>query len=97
MCTGRATSITGIHPGCKAHTKLVAPHATFSHCVLHRYALAVKAHPPNISEVFVQLLKLLIIFEAVLQIPECLKHCVKNLENNSVHFCSEQKFAGYRK
>jgi hypothetical protein len=35
----------GIRAVFQAFVKQVHPHATFTHCILHRYALAVKARP----------------------------------------------------
>jgi hypothetical protein len=89
MCADGAPSMMGIYSGFKAHIKQVAPHATFISCVLYRYALAVKTFPPRLSEVFCEDVELLIIIiiEAVPQIPECFQHQVKKLELNLVHFC----------
>lgn len=51
--------------GVKSHIKQVAARTTFTHCVLHRYALVVKTLAPNLTKRFIHLLKLLITLDVM--------------------------------
>ena len=85
----------GIRSEFRAFVKQVAPHATFTHCMIHRYALAVKTFPLVSSMSSRRLLKLLITSEAVLRTPDLSKCCERKLGLNSVYSCSIRSFAGY--
>jgi hypothetical protein len=52
MCTDGAPLLMSILSGCRICVKQIACRATFTYCVLHRYALAVKTLLPNLGEVF---------------------------------------------
>lgn len=47
VCTDGAPAMLGIRSGFQTLMKEVAPFALFSHCIIHRYALAVKTLPPD--------------------------------------------------
>ena len=51
LCTDGALAMTGCTSGFKALVKNVAPHVTFTHFMIHRYALAMKTLPPGLQEV----------------------------------------------
>ena len=51
ICTDGAPSMTGSRSGFKAHVKNVAPHISFTHCIIHRYALGMKTLPPSLNVV----------------------------------------------
>ena len=44
--------------GFKALVKNAAPHVTFTHCMIHRYALGMKTLPPGLQEVLTDLVKI---------------------------------------
>jgi hypothetical protein len=51
ICTGGATSMTGKHAGFVAQTKEVATNVSWTHCYIHRQALASKRVPQGLKEV----------------------------------------------
>ncbi|XP_066968245.1 zinc finger BED domain-containing protein 5-like [Macrobrachium rosenbergii] len=52
ICTDGAGAILGKKKGLKAKVHNVAPHIRFTHCVIHREALACKAIVPELKTVF---------------------------------------------
>jgi hypothetical protein len=71
---GWSTIMMGICSGYNTQTEQDTRHVTFTQCVLHGLVLFVKARPPNLSKMFCVVVKLLIIFEVLAQIPKCFKH-----------------------
>ncbi|XP_032879355.1 protein ZBED8-like [Amblyraja radiata] len=51
VCTDGAPSMVGCRSSFKAFVKDVAPHVSFTHCMIHRHALAMKTLPPGLREV----------------------------------------------
>jgi hypothetical protein len=51
ICTDEATSMTGKHAGFEARTKEVATNVSWTHCCIHRQALASKRMPHGLNEV----------------------------------------------
>jgi hypothetical protein len=51
ICTDGATSMTGKHAGFVARTKEVATNVSWTHCCIHRQALASKRMPQGLKEV----------------------------------------------
>ena len=51
ICTDGAPAMMGVSSGFTALVKQKAPHVITMHCVLHRYALAVKNLPKNLKMV----------------------------------------------
>uniref|UniRef100_UPI00358E5144 protein FAM200C-like n=1 Tax=Myxine glutinosa TaxID=7769 RepID=UPI00358E5144 len=58
VCTDGAPSMVGCRSGFKAFVKDVAPHASFTHCMIHRHALAMKTLPPGLREVLSDVVKI---------------------------------------
>ncbi|XP_064121803.1 protein FAM200A-like [Macrobrachium nipponense] len=52
ICTGEAGTMLGKNKGLKAKVHNVAPHIRFTHCIIHREALACKAIVPELKAVF---------------------------------------------
>ncbi|XP_068233477.1 protein FAM200C-like [Palaemon carinicauda] len=50
--------MAGCKSGFKAFVKNAAPHVSFTHCMLHRYALAMKTLPPGHQEVLTDVVKI---------------------------------------
>ncbi|XP_032881741.1 protein ZBED8-like [Amblyraja radiata] len=50
VCTGGAPFMVGCRSGFKAFVKDVAPHVSFTQCMIHRHALAMKTLPPGLRE-----------------------------------------------
>ena len=59
ICSDGAPAMMGVRSGFTALVKQKAPHVITTHCVLHRYALAVKTLPENLKMVLQK------VFEAV--------------------------------
>jgi hypothetical protein len=51
ICTGGAASMSGKHAGFVARTKEVATNVSWTHCCIHRQALASKRMPQGLKEV----------------------------------------------
>ncbi|XP_068205374.1 protein FAM200C-like [Palaemon carinicauda] len=58
VCTDAAPSTAGGKSGFKAFVKNAAPHVSFTLCILHRYALAMKTLPPGLQEVLTDVVKI---------------------------------------
>ena len=58
LCTDGVLSMTGCKSGFKAFVKNVAPHVSFTHCMIHRYGLAMKTLPPGLQEVLSDVVKI---------------------------------------
>ena len=50
ICTDGAPSMIGCKSGFTAKVSQIAPHVKFTHCFIHRYALAVKTLPENLKK-----------------------------------------------
>ncbi|XP_068205311.1 protein FAM200C-like [Palaemon carinicauda] len=50
--------MAGCKSGFKAFVKNAAPNVSFTHCMLHRYALAMKTLPPGLQEVLTDVVKI---------------------------------------
>ena len=48
ICTDGAPAMTGNKSGFKACVNNIAPHIQFTHCMIHRYALAMKTFPSGL-------------------------------------------------
>ncbi|XP_060861224.1 protein FAM200A-like [Metopolophium dirhodum] len=48
----------GIHSGFQTLMKEVASFALFNHCIIHRYALAMKTLPPDLMDTFTRVVKI---------------------------------------
>jgi hypothetical protein len=57
-CTDGATSMTGKHAGFVARTKEVATNVSWTHCWIHRQALASKRMPQGLKEVIENAVKI---------------------------------------
>ncbi|XP_076314931.1 protein FAM200C-like [Tachypleus tridentatus] len=57
LCTDGALSMIGCRSGFKAFVKNVAPHFSFTHCMIRRYALAMKTLPLGLQEVLTDVVK----------------------------------------
>ncbi|XP_055505557.1 protein FAM200C-like [Leucoraja erinacea] len=51
-------SMVGCRSSFKAFVKDVAPHVSFTHCMIHRHALAMKTLPPGLREVLSDVVKI---------------------------------------
>ncbi|XP_063754782.1 zinc finger BED domain-containing protein 5-like, partial [Eleginops maclovinus] len=51
ICTDGAGAMMGKHKGLKAKVLSVAPHVKFTHCIIHREALASKTLEPELNNV----------------------------------------------
>lgn len=51
VCTDSAGAMLGKKKGLKARVLQVAPHVNFTHCIIHREALASKALDPELKSV----------------------------------------------
>uniref|UniRef100_UPI00358E7286 protein FAM200C-like n=1 Tax=Myxine glutinosa TaxID=7769 RepID=UPI00358E7286 len=58
VCTDGAPSMVGCKSGFKAFVMDVAPHASFTHCRMHRHALPMKTLPPGLQEVLSDVVKI---------------------------------------
>ncbi|XP_025420883.1 zinc finger BED domain-containing protein 5-like [Sipha flava] len=58
VCTDGAPAMLGIHSGFQTLMKEVAPFALFTHCIIHRYALAMKTLPPDLMDTFTHVVKI---------------------------------------
>lgn len=58
VCTDGAPAMLGVRSGFQTLMKEFAQFATYNHCIIHRYALAVKTLPPNLLEVLTQIVKI---------------------------------------
>lgn len=58
VCIDGAPSMTGIRSGFQALVKQVAPQVLSYHCLIHRYALAVKALPPDLLNTLSDVVKI---------------------------------------
>ncbi|GBM21248.1 Zinc finger BED domain-containing protein 5 [Araneus ventricosus] len=54
VCTDGGKSISGCYKGVRGRIKIVAPHAAWSHCCIHRKSLATKPLPNSLKEVLNQ-------------------------------------------
>ncbi|XP_076314946.1 protein FAM200C-like [Tachypleus tridentatus] len=57
LCTDGTPSMIGCKSGFKAFVKNVAPHVSFTHCMIRRYALAMKTLPLGLQEVLTDVVK----------------------------------------
>ena len=58
ICTDGAPSMIGYRSGFKGLITSVAPHVSFTHCVIHRFALAMKTLPSGLQEVLQDVVKI---------------------------------------
>ena len=58
MCTDGAPSMIGYRSGFKGLVTSVAPHVSFTHCVIHRFALAMKTLSSGLQEVLQDVVKI---------------------------------------
>ncbi|XP_050058609.1 zinc finger BED domain-containing protein 5-like [Aphis gossypii] len=58
VCTDGAPAMLGIRSGFQTLPKEVAPFALFSHCIIHRYVLAIKTLPPDLMDTFTRVVKI---------------------------------------
>ena len=58
ICTDGASSMIGYRSGFKGLVTSIAPHASFTHCVIHRFALAMKTLPFGLQEVLQDVVKI---------------------------------------
>ena len=58
LCTNGAPAMTACTSGFKALVKNLAPHVTFTHCTMHRYAVAMKTLPHGLQEVLTNVVKI---------------------------------------
>ncbi|XP_055499359.1 protein FAM200C-like [Leucoraja erinacea] len=58
VCTDGAPSMVGYRSDFKAFVKDVDPHISFTHCMIHRHALAMKNLPPGLREVLSDVVKI---------------------------------------
>lgn len=57
-CTDGAPAMLGVRSGFQTLMKEVVPFALFSHCIIHRYALAVKTLPLDLLDTFTRVVKI---------------------------------------
>ena len=57
ICTDGAPSMIGCRSGFKGLVTSVAPHVSFTHCVIHRFALAIKTLPSGLQEALQDVVK----------------------------------------
>ena len=58
ICTDGAPSMIGCRSSFKGLVTSVAPHVSFTHCVIHRFALAMKTLPSGLQEVLQDVVKI---------------------------------------
>ena len=58
ICTDGAPAMTGNKSGFKACVNNIAPHIQFTHCIIHRYALAMKTLPPGLLNILSDVIKI---------------------------------------
>ena len=58
ICTDGAPTMIGCRSGFKGLVTSVAPHESFTHCVIHRFALAMKTLPSGLQEVLQDVVKI---------------------------------------
>ena len=58
ICTDGAPSMIGCRSGFKGLVTSVAHHVSFTHCVIHRFALAMKTLPSGLQEVLQDVVKI---------------------------------------
>lgn len=58
ICTDGAPSMIGYKSGFKGLINNIAPHVSFTHCLIHRFALAMKTLPPGLREVLQDVVKI---------------------------------------
>ncbi|XP_025202808.1 zinc finger BED domain-containing protein 5-like, partial [Melanaphis sacchari] len=58
VCTDGAPAMLGIRSGFQTLMKEVAPFELFSHCIIHRYALAGRTLLPDLLDTFTQIVKI---------------------------------------
>ena len=58
ICTDGAPAMLGNKSGCATLVKNEVPHVVVTHCLLHRYALAVKTLPASLKEVLSTCMKI---------------------------------------
>ena len=58
ICTDGAPFMIGCRSGFKGLVTSVAPHVSFTHCVIHRFALAMKTLPSGLQEVLQDVVKI---------------------------------------
>ena len=58
ICTDGAAAMLGKNKGLKAKVLSVAPHAKFTHCIIHREALASKTLEPELNNVLQTAIKM---------------------------------------
>ena len=61
VCSDGAAAMTGKHGGVVTQIKQVAPQAKFTHCSIHRTALATKAMPTSLKTVLDESVKVVIL------------------------------------
>ena len=59
ICTDGAPSMTGVHSGFQACVRNIALHIQFTHCMIHRHALAMKTLPNDLADVLSDVVKIL--------------------------------------
>lgn len=64
VCTDGAGAMMGKHKGLKAKIQAVAPHVRFTHCFIHREALASKALDNELSSVLQTVIKIVNVIKA---------------------------------
>ena len=64
VCTGGAGAMMGKHKGLNAKIQAVAPHVRFTHCFIHREALASKALDNELSCVLQTVIKIVNVIKA---------------------------------
>lgn len=58
VCTDGSPAMLGIRSGFQTLMEEVTPFALFSHCIIHRYALAMKTLPPDLMDTFTHVVKI---------------------------------------
>ena len=76
VCTDAAGAMMGKNKGLMAMVHDVAPHVRFTHCMIHREALAAKTLPSELSSVLqtaTQIVKLIKTCPVKSRLPSCAK------------------------
>ena len=94
LCTDGAPAMTGCTSGFKALVKNVAPHVTFTCCMIYRYALAMKTLPPGLQEVLTDVVKIVNHIRGSATTTRILKYFLKKLVQTTMFSAFTRRYGG---
>ena len=96
VCSDSARAMTGRHGGVVTRIQSVAPNAVFTHCSIHREALAAKTLQSSFKDVLDNAIKIVNLIKARALNSPCLQLCATIWALSMINFFYTQKCDGYQ-